>query len=146
MSCMCGAERCHHAGHFWGQTKRVGDCWEWQGAISDTGYGAFRLGPKLLTNTHRYAYHLANRRIPEGMFVLHHCDNPPCVRPSHLFLGTAKDNNADLWAKGRGHVRFDTHCQRGHELTTENIGMWSDGGRYCRACYQAAQKRRYARR
>ena len=49
--------------------------------------------------------------IPKGMFVLHHCDNPPCVRPDHLFLGTAADNTADMMSKGRG--SYKTHPQAG---------------------------------
>jgi hypothetical protein len=51
---------------------------------------------------HRIAYELECGPVPEGMFVLHRCDNPPCVRVSHLFLGTRADNLADMRAKGRG--------------------------------------------
>ena len=77
-----------------------GKCWCWTGATQRYGYGAITNGNKLQTAT-RYAYHLLVGKIPKGLFVLHHCDNPPCVRPSHLFLGTQKDNIDDAKSKGR---------------------------------------------
>ena len=79
-------------------------CWEWQGKRNESGYGAFyRLGER---RSHRFAWVLTNGPIPPGMFVCHHCDNPPCVRPDHLFLGTTQDNIADRMAKlrARGHI------------------------------------------
>jgi hypothetical protein len=85
---------------FWGQVDRhPTDCWMWTG-YAPGGYGRLRRGPKVYL-THRLAYHFANGPIPEGMLVCHTCDNPGCCRPSHLFLGTHKDNAADMWAKGR---------------------------------------------
>ena len=76
------------------------DCWEWTGARFNTGYGRFQLnGDGLLA--HRVMMALAWAGIPEGLIVCHHCDNPPCVRPSHLFLGNSRDNVMDAIAKGR---------------------------------------------
>ena len=79
-------------------------CWEWQGTRS-RGYGKFSLGGKLC-RAHRFSWELAHGRpVPDGMNVLHHCDNPPCVRPSHLFIGTHSDNMLDSFAKGRKDMR-----------------------------------------
>jgi hypothetical protein len=67
------------------------------------GYGVFALRKKHLVRAHRWSWEIANKqRVPEGRWVLHRCDNPPCVRPDHLFLGDPKANIADMLAKGRG--------------------------------------------
>ena len=71
-------------------------CWIWIGPSVGNGYGAF-----CGTYAHRVAWELAYDRTPEGLFVCHKCDAPPCVNPRHLFLGTAKDNQGDSVAKGR---------------------------------------------
>lgn len=79
-------------------------CWEWGGALHGKGtlvcYGSVWINGKKW-KTHRLSYFLTHGEIPEGMFVCHHCDNPKCVRPDHLFLGTSKDNHADMISKGR---------------------------------------------
>lgn len=75
-------------------------CWEWQGGRDLKGYGRVTVGTKR-KKAHRVIWELANGPIPDGMRVCHHCDNPPCVRPDHLFLGTDKDNADDRDAKGR---------------------------------------------
>jgi len=77
-----------------------GGCWEWQGYVADNGYGQFGWNGELWS-THRFAYTAAYGAPPAGFYVCHHCDNRKCCRPSHLFLGTAKDNNDDRDRKGR---------------------------------------------
>jgi hypothetical protein len=75
-------------------------CWEWGGARSATGYGWASYKDKTVP-AHRLVWEMVSGPIPAGLFVLHHCDNPPCVRPDHLFLGTQADNLRDARAKGR---------------------------------------------
>lgn len=79
---------------------RGDDCWEWTAAKHPFGYGNFWDG-KGYTTAHRVSYLLYVGEIPAGICVLHRCDNPACVRPDHLFLGTHQDNIADKIAKGR---------------------------------------------
>lgn len=76
-------------------------CWRWTGGLSG-GYGSLRIGKRGNARAHRLSYALANGGpIPDGLSVLHKCDNPICVRPDHLFLGTQATNMADRGAKGR---------------------------------------------
>lgn len=85
---------------FWRRVDQAGDCWVWTGSKTPHGYGTVRWSGDRLYS-HRLAYTLANGPIPDGMFVCHRCDNPPCVRPDHLWLGTNADNIADRHQKGR---------------------------------------------
>ena len=78
----------------------LGPCWVWLRGRDEWGYGTFDLNGQTV-KAHRLAWELATSPIPGGLHVLHHCDNPPCVRPSHLFIGTIADNNRDCEAKGR---------------------------------------------
>ncbi len=91
------------AARFWAKVDKRGpdECWPWTG-WTNKGYGricAGMRGPYLYS--HRVSYELNVGPIPEGLGVLHRCDNPPCCNPSHFFLGTRADNNADMVAKGR---------------------------------------------
>jgi hypothetical protein len=78
-------------------------CWEWIGAKSKKGYGSFWSGDYSIgtIETHRQSWIIHNGAIPNGMHVLHKCDNPSCVNPAHLFLGTNMDNVKDMRDKGR---------------------------------------------
>lgn len=91
---------------FWSKVKKVDGegCWEWQSTRTpDTGYGLFgvRWHPPRYVVAHRISYELNCGPIPAGMKVCHKCDNPPCVRPDHLFLGTQRSNIEDMRRKGR---------------------------------------------
>lgn len=79
---------------------KSGSCWEFTGKHNDYGYGLiWQNGVE--ARAHRVAWELAHGMIPDDLLVLHHCDNPPCCRPEHLFLGTHADNTNDMLAKGR---------------------------------------------
>ena len=90
---------------------RLGRCWVWTASLRNKGYGAFvycRNGEVVQGRAHRFSWELHFGPIPTDMCVLHRCDNPSCVRPSHLFLGTKRDNNIDMVSKGR-HVPGGTY-------------------------------------
>ena len=98
-------------------------CWPWTGAVNEDGYGLVWDGRAV--QAHRVAWRLTFGPIPEGIHVLHHCDNPPCQRPDHLFLGTHKMNMEDRQAKGRQAVG-DATAQWGMtngqvKFTTEQV-------------------------
>lgn len=76
------------------------ECWEYKKMLTKAGYGRIWVYPNTVY-AHRIAWILTHGAIPKGMLVCHHCDNPPCCNPNHLFLGTAKDNLQDAAAKGR---------------------------------------------
>jgi len=91
---------------FWNFVEKKSDdeCWEWQGQRLSNVYGRISLGAKSLGSdgAHRVSWKIANRQeIPDGMFVMHKCDNPCCVNPNHLTIGTPKDNSDDMIRKGR---------------------------------------------
>lgn len=76
------------------------DCWPWTGSLDYRGYGAFTMNGQAM-KAHRASYLLFKGPIEKGLVVMHSCDNPSCVRPLHLSLGTHKDNMADMVKKGR---------------------------------------------
>jgi len=91
---------------FWSRVQRSNNCWIWTRGKFPEGYGAFRVGKKSW-RAHRFSY-LLTYGDPGSLCVLHKCDNPSCVRPDHLFLGTRKDNNQDSARKG--HRRGPPSC------------------------------------
>ena len=87
---------------FWAKVQKTDGCWLWTGSKTQAinGYGDFYVRGENY-RAHRVSYLMESGPIPDGMCVCHRCDNPPCVRPSHLFLGTKGDNNRDMVSKGR---------------------------------------------
>jgi hypothetical protein len=88
---------------FWSKVKKTDDCWVWTGKPDKDGYGVFYIPNRKPRSkkSHRMSWELVNGP-PGDMHVLHHCDNPPCIRPDHLWLGTDADNAADRARKKRG--------------------------------------------
>ena len=85
---------------FWAKVLKTNDCWLWTGGSDSSGYGAIKTA-KGMSIASRVSFELSVGSIPEGQCVLHRCDNPKCVKPDHLFLGTVGDNNRDRHRKGR---------------------------------------------
>lgn len=107
---VCCSQRCADAkkgsflDRFWARVKKLpgNGCWEWQGRIEKNGYARIRLeNSRERVLVHRLSYELTVGSIPKGKLVLHDCDNRRCVRSSHLFIGTQKNNMEDMIAKGR---------------------------------------------
>lgn len=102
-----------------------GKCWTWIAGKNPKGYGIFGViggfGEQL---AHRISYRLLVDDIPNGLLVCHHCDNPPCVNPKHLFLGTHVDNANDMVKKGRQSCRgFTGHATNWNSACGEKHGM-----------------------
>jgi len=112
-------------------------CLEWTHDSDHHGYGRLSVGGKKVA-AHRFAWELAHGPIPAGMYVLHRCDNPPCVNAyGCLFLGTQSENNADRDSKGRNAMSARTHCPKNHPYDEENTAI-SQGRRFCRECHRVA--------
>ncbi|TXH09407.1 MAG: HNH endonuclease [Spirochaetes bacterium] len=122
----------------------IEECWLWTGRTDKHGYGTISEGRNY--RAHRVSYVIHFGKIDNGLLVCHHCDNPSCVNPLHLFLGTIKDNNRDRDNKGRHGCMRKTHCPKGHPYSGENLYIHADGSRMCRICISARKLAQRARR
>ena len=124
--------------HFWSKVDKTGACWLWRGSVSRQGYGVIQLN-KRQHRAHRIAYILTHGPIAEGLFVCHRCDVRNCIRPDHLFLGTASDNTRDMLAKGRARTgpRPPEHCVRGERQG--NARLTENEVRAIRRLYQSGR-------
>lgn len=96
---------------FWEKVDKRGpdDCWEWTGALNGTGlqrYGRIGIDAVRVEYAHRVSWTIHKGHIPKGLIVMHACDNPRCVNPDHLSVGTKSDNTQDMLKKGRGYAPF----------------------------------------
>ena len=112
---------------FWARVERGAGCWFWQGAVMGKGYGHLAVpGDRgTFVRAHRVSWTLTFGSIPAGLWVLHRCDNRRCVRPDHLFLGTALDNNRDASIKGRHGSHLRPELRRGENSGTARL-TWAD--------------------
>lgn len=134
-------------GRFWFKVNKTETCWLWTGSTNSRGYGEiYWKGRKRRATQVSIEIH-TGKPFPKGKMACHKCDNPPCVRPDHLWAGTMSENIIDSYTKGRsnnkrkyvGHNSSKSSCKRGHEFTTENTIITSQGRRSCRICQRVHQ-------
>ena len=135
---------------FWNRVEKSDGCWAWTGDKHPFGYGVIaiivnRHRTRILA--HRYSFMLHNGPIHRTDVVMHSCDNPSCVNPAHLSVGTQKDNIQDMMRKKR-HSSFSvTECAQGHPRTPENYLKGATPTTWrCRECHRIDAARRYARK
>lgn len=126
---------------FWKNVDTSGECWHWLGRIGAYGYGILWYEGRVWIAS-RIAYELQIGPVPSNLLVCHHCDNPPCVRGSHLFLGTQADNMRDMVEKERNRRQNPLFCPHGHPRTVENSRVTPNGrALQCQVCRRLSSKR-----
>lgn len=151
---MVGRKPISEEERFWEKVDKSGlnpdypDCWEWT-SNKAKGYGMFsrkRDGKSKNVQTHRYIWEKVNGQIPDGLHVCHICNNPPCVRPDHLEVGTRSHNMRYAVLYGNNKQSRKTHCVQGHPFDETNT-KWRLSrrtglpSRQCRACMEGWKKK-----
>lgn len=114
---------------FWAKVDKRGpsECWEWKAARLPSGHGRFRLSqPRRLVPSHRFAWEIENGPMPNGALACHHCDNPSCCNPAHIYPGTPLSNMQDMHRRGRakcGHGSQKGEAHPGHKLSAEDVEL-----------------------
>ena len=136
------------AERFFSKVKYSDGCWEWQAYKSPKGYGYFGVKQKTM-RAHRWAYEYFREPL-FGLHCCHHCDNPSCVNPFHLYAGTNADNTRDRDSKGRQWNKVKRYCKRGHKFDSKNTGEYTRGVtailRTCKRCLSLRGKWYYAKK
>jgi hypothetical protein len=116
---------------FWAKVDVIDDedsCWLWKGSKNPGGYGHIKVASYVVESAHRVSYLLNIGLVPdEKPYVLHKCDNPSCVRPSHLYAGTAEDNMNDMARRGRHSVGVGRQPSISEEVAVEIRVLYASG-------------------
>jgi hypothetical protein len=136
------------AERFWEKVAMAGpdECWIWTDKPTEDGYGRFKITPTEQVKAHRLSYVLATGNDPGELLVRHKCDNPLCVNPAHLELGTQADNMRDASERGRLANQNKTMCPKGHPYDEKNTHIDVKGRRECRICRREASRHAYWRK
>jgi len=116
---------------FFAKVEKTETCWNWKAYLNKCGYGVFRFTDKIML-AHRFSVMLSGRSVTPWDVIMHSCDNPKCVNPAHLEIGTLSQNMTDAWARGRKKpsLKKRTHCAKGHDLLL--VGEYKRGS--CKQC------------